>query len=177
MRQQEVGIRQPRSDVKRPLVAGEDSSIRLPVRRVVERHEPVMLTDDVVVAVERRKPEKQQKRIGRAGQDGQQEKHRAYGKRQEARKEEARSGGPFQAIEIRPRKRRADMRAVEDEQPDPPQRDDRRAHGEIKDEEQQAESGSAEKQREVESAADDPPRGDRLSHAQMIRSARIDPRP
>jgi hypothetical protein len=62
------------------------------------------------------------------------------------------------------------MRTIEREQPDPPERDDRRAQHQGQHEDEQAERCAAEEQRQVELAADDPSgaHGARVVHAPMI---------
>src|SRR2546426_8469047 len=63
---------------------------------------------------------------------------------------------PLVAIEIGPREGRGDVRAVEGEEPDPPQRDDGNAGAEHEERGRHAQHGAAEEKSEIEAAADDP---------------------
>src|SRR5580765_6292600 len=155
MREDEIRVRQPRAEVERPSIEGDDSRIRFAPRRVVERHETVVLPNDVVITVERCQTQKQEKRIGGVRDEPDDQKSGADAKREQACHQKTRTPQPFLAVEVGARECRADVWTVERQQPDPPQRHNRRAEREEA-EDEQAQRRSTEEEGEIESAADDP---------------------
>src|SRR5262245_8190640 len=121
MCQQQVEVWDPASSIQKPFIDVEVEAVEITIASLVQRHEAIMLPDDMVISVQCSSSKVKKEWLVRFCQKIQCQKDRSDCERQQAHQEQTSTCPPFLCIQIRSRKCRADVWPIECEEPRPPQ--------------------------------------------------------